>query len=314
MASTTSLSLHQTGSSPTYAPFHVALSQGLFAQEGLDIDLRPVPPPGEAAKRVVAGDVDVCLGGIMRVLKEYDLDPRNRLVGFGEIVARDPVFLVARQEHRRFTLADLKALRLRRFTETPTAWLCLQRDLSRAGIDPATLEVRDGSVDQNLQALFDGSADIVALPEPHVERAVERGAHVAYALGERGPEAHSCFYARPDTIADRRGELVALVRAIGRALGWMASAAPEEIAALLAERFPEQGERLLAKSFHRYKRLGLWPRQPLITRDGFEVIQASLLGGGFIASLYPFEQAVDNSIAGDAMLSPQGSRKRVGLA
>jgi NitT/TauT family transport system substrate-binding protein len=297
MASTTSLSLHQTGISPTYAPFHVALSQGLFAQEGLDIDLRPVPPPGEAAKLVLSGKVDVCLGGIMRVLKEYDLDPRNRLVGFGEIVARDPVFLVARRELRRFALRDLTTLRLRRFTETPTAWLCLLRDLSRAGIDPATLDVRDGSIDQNVQALFDGSADIVALPEPHVERAIERGAHVAYALGERGPEAHSCFYARPQTIRDRRGGLI--------------EAAPEEIAALLAEQFAEQGERLLAKSFHRYKRIGLWPRQPLITRDGFEVIQVSLLGGGFIASLYPFEQAVDNSLAEDAIASRRDDRRHM---
>lgn len=298
------LSVQETSHSPTYAPFYVASARGFFEEEGLQVEMRPMPGPGQAAKRILLGEVDICLGGIMRVLKERDTDPGNRLVGFCEIVSRDPLFLVAMEERPGFRLADLRELRLRPFTETPTGWLCLKADLARLGVDAAELTVEFAPVGENIEALLLGAADIVQLSEPHLEAAVDRGAKVVYPLGRRGPEAHSCCYALPQTLAERRPELLAFTAAVHRGQRAVAESSAAEIAKIIAGAFDSEPVELLRRGFERYKDIGLWAKTPFIDERGYEVIQSSLVMGGFVSSRFPFEETVDNSVAEAVLRTP----------
>ena len=77
-----------------YAPFYLAHQRGLFADEGIDLSLEESHDPSDTVARAIAGDVDVCWGGPLRVLKSYDQDPSVGLVCFGEVIGRDPFFLL----------------------------------------------------------------------------------------------------------------------------------------------------------------------------------------------------------------------------
>ena len=123
-----------------YAPFYVALAQGWLRGGGRRSSFRlSAPRPGDAAQGLFDGSVDVCWGGPMRVMETYDQAPDCDLVSFAEVVTRTR-FSVGRAPRPAFSLGDLPGLRVGTVSEVPTPWMCLQEDLRRAGVAPASLD------------------------------------------------------------------------------------------------------------------------------------------------------------------------------
>ncbi|HLY91095.1 MAG TPA: ABC transporter substrate-binding protein, partial [Acetobacteraceae bacterium] len=205
-----------------YAPFYVALAHDAYAAEGVDVEFVSSPRPGDAAVNVMNGTVDVCWGGPMRVMQAYQEIPGCDLVCFAEVVTRDPFLLIAREPRPGFSLRDLLGLRVATVSEVPTPWMCLQEDLRRAGIDPAALSrVADRTMAENVAALTRGDVDVVQVFEPF---ASSGGFPVWYAQADRGATSYTTFYARRGLLAARHDELLRMVRAIHRTLGWVAEA------------------------------------------------------------------------------------------
>jgi len=140
-----------------YAPFYVALTHGAYAVEGIEVHFVSAPRPGDAARGLFDGSVDVCWGGPMRVMETYELIADCDLVSFAEVVTRDPFLLVGREPRPDFQLADLLGLRVATVGEVPTPWMCLQEDLRRVGIAPGRLtRVADRGMADNIAALRAG--------------------------------------------------------------------------------------------------------------------------------------------------------------
>ena len=90
-----------------YAPFYVALARDAYAAEGVEVRFVSSPRPGDAARNVMDGTVDVCWGGPMRVMQAHQQSAGCDLVGFAEVVTRDPFLLLAREPRPGFVLRDL---------------------------------------------------------------------------------------------------------------------------------------------------------------------------------------------------------------
>ena len=282
-----------------YAPFYAALSLGAYAEEGVEVRFVPAPRPGEAPNRLASGAADVVWGGPMRVMTRYDADPACDLVCFCEVVTRDPFFLVGRTARPDFMLGDLTSASLATVSEVPTPWMCLQEDLRRAGIDPAGLNrVADRGLADNAAALRAGTVEVVQLFQPFVEALVAEGTgHVWYAAADRGPCSYTCFYARRGVLAAREDEFGRMTRAIFRVQRWLHTAAPAALAAAIAPYFPDTPAALLEGACARYRALGVWGRNPVLPRAGYDRLKAGLLSGGLIRRDTPFETAVDNRLA-----------------
>ncbi len=54
---------------------------------------------------------------------------------------------------------------------------------------------------------------------------------------------------------------------------------------------------ILTAACDRYKAIGIWGRDPILPRAGYDRLRASLVSGGFVDPGTPFEVAVDNSLA-----------------
>ena len=282
-----------------YAPFYAALARGAYAAEGVDVDFVSAPQPGDAALNVMGGAADVCWGGPMRVMHTYHQVPDCDLVCFGEVVTRDPFLLVGRVPRPDFSVRDLLGLRVGTVSEVPTPWMCLQEDLRRAGVDPAAVNrVSDRSMAENCAALAAGTLDVVQVFEPFVSSLVASGAgHVWHAGASRGLCSYTTFYARRGVLTARRAELLRMVRAIYRTQQWVAGADGAEIAATVASYFPAVPAATLADACQRYKALGIWGATPVLPREGYDRLRASLVSGRFVDPGAPFEVAVDNSLA-----------------
>ncbi|MGH7047454.1 MAG: ABC transporter substrate-binding protein [Stellaceae bacterium] len=286
-----------------YAPYYACFALGAFTAEGIEVRLASAPTPAAAADPLFSGAVDVCWGGPMRVAQTYETRPGCDLVCFGEVVTRDPFFLIGREPRPDFRLGDLFGLRLATVSEVPTPWLCLQEDVRRAGLDPdGLLRHSEATMVQNAAALRHGELDVVQLFEPFVEELIGSGSgHLWYAGATRGPTSYTTFYARRGMLVERHPELRRLVRALYRTQRWVHANPPEALAEAVQPYFPALPAVTLRAAIARYRALGIWGRNPILPRDGYERLRASLVSAGFVAHGPSFEQAVDNSLALEAV-------------
>lgn len=282
-----------------YAPFYATFATGAFQAEGVQVTLRESPDPAKTAADLRAGRVDVMWGGPLRVLLTHQDDPSSDIVCFCDVVARDPFFVIGRTPRPAFSPADLVGLRFASVSEVPTPWLCLQDDIRRAGIDPASLNrVTDRSMADNSAALRSGALDAIQVFQPYAEELLSSGAgHLWYAAANRGLTAYTTLVTRRATLNARRDELAAMVRGVHRALRWIAATPGQEVARALAAYFPAVPPSIFAAAIDRYRALGLYGPDPVTRREGFDRLQTAMLSGGALAQPIPFETCVDNSLA-----------------
>jgi NitT/TauT family transport system substrate-binding protein len=280
-----------------YAPFYAIRALGLTEREGLTVEWLDSEAPGSTIGEVKRGAIDAQWGGPMRVLKDHDSMPADgaSLVSFGEVVWRDPFYLIGRE--RPFQLKDAGTLRLGIVSEVPTPWYCLRADLEDAGVDLRAMKSAGRLVDnltmaQQLEALAAGKLDAVQLYEPYASEALAAGNAVLYAASSRGPTAYTAFTTSRASASKRRQEFAALTRATQAMLDWLAKEGPAELVRVTASFFPDVPHDVLRAALERYHRAGVWARTTTISKPGFERLAHSLQAGGFIARRGTYDECV----------------------
>ncbi len=288
----------------SYTPFYLAELAGLFAAEGLEVELRLSPAPPETAQGLIEGRADVSFGGPMRVMMHHDAararGETSPLVCFAQVVARDPFMLVGRESRPQFRFEDLIGPRLGVATDVPTPWMLLHDDLDRAGIDPGALtRAPDASMAENAEALKRGAIDVVQLFEPHAEGLVSGGhGHVWHRFSVRGDIAFTTFYTTRRFAAGRRGACMALTRAIAAALERLHDTDPAETAGIVGPAFfPDLPPEGFARIIAGYREALVWPRSTALPAAAYVRLKAALLAGGLIACDVPYEDAVDAALS-----------------
>lgn len=295
-----------------YIPVYATFELGAFDAEGLELRFGSIPAGVDIGAALRAGDVHVVLGGPMRVMVDHDRNPQSDLVCFGEVVARDPFFLVGRYTCPQFTLHHLLDVRLATFSEAPTPWMCLQEDLRRAGLDPNAVSCSEGqSVDNNIRRLVEGSVDAIQVPEPVVEQLLQSGkAHLWHAAADRGLTSYTTFYGTRRFLAEHPDVAGGLIRALYRGQQWVRSNSSGAIADLVRGWFPPAYRPFLPTAVARYKELGVWSLSPLLSVEGFDRQMAGVLSGNLVTKKCDYADVVDMCFA-EAALEGIGEDRRM---
>lgn len=282
-----------------YAPFYAAEALGAYTAEGLEVRMQMSGAAERTLHSLNSGAGDVSWGGPLRILNALDKDRTGGYVAFCEVVGRDPFFLIGRTPKPNFRIEDLADKRLAVVTEVPTPWICLQQDLRRAGIDPASIQrTAPATMAQNAAALVAGAADVVQVFQPYAEELIESGAgHLWYAAASRGPTAYTSLNTTRGFLERNPDVALGMTRAMHRTLRWIDAHDGKELAAVIGRYFESIPATRLAACCDRYKALGLWSREPLMQREGVEWLREAMLAAGFIRNRIAFEECVDNRFA-----------------
>jgi ABC-type nitrate/sulfonate/bicarbonate transport system substrate-binding protein len=116
-----------------------------------------------------------------------------------------------------------------------------------------------------------------------------------------GPTAYTSFYTRRRMLASRRDEMKKLVRGLYRTQKWLHAQPPEALADAVQSFFPSVPSTLLRAAVARYHALGIWGRNPILPRAGYDPLKAGLVSGDFVREGASFEAAVDNSLADEVV-------------
>ena len=288
------ITLYENRRTIVYAPVYLADLRGYWADQGLDVDIRLSPDPVETAEGLLAGRADISWGGPMRVMLHHDRDPDCPLVAFGQIVARDPFILIGRDPNPTFRFQDLLGKRLAVAHEVPTPWMTFQDDLTRAGIDPARLDIApEAPMRTAPDRLAAGQVDVAQVLEPYASAAVAAGqAHIWHRFASRGDIGYTSFYTTRSYLDRNRETCAALLAGITPALAAMASDPASGIAAELAPLFPDVPLPVLTSAIAGYQASGLWATDTDLPPAAFVRLKGALLSGGLISRDIPYDHVI----------------------
>ncbi len=283
-----------------YAPFYAAHAIDAYHAEGVDVTLLSSPEPARTAAALRAGDVRCDVGWTASRAADPCAGCR-RPTAFASATSSRAI----RSSSSAVSRGRISALPIwrvsvsRSVAEVPTPWLCLQDDLRRAGVDPATLHRVSGpSMAQNAAALRAGTLGAAQLFQPYAEELIASGAgHVWYAAADRGLTAYTALITRRPLLDTRREELLAMTRAMTRTLRWIDATPGSDIARALGEFFPEVAQDIFAAAIDRYRALHLFATDPELQREGFDRLQGAMRSGGALNRPIAFETCVDNALA-----------------
>ncbi len=284
---------------PFYAPVWVAQRIGAFQDEDLDITFS-IPTPGHAPDALQQGDADIAFGGVMRSYVQADRGMPDPHLAIAEINSRDGFFLVSRQPVPDFTWRHLAGKRLALFALAPTPWMCLQGVLREHGVDPATVTaVPDLGVAEGMAALQSGEVDFLqtALPMALELADAGRGYLAAAQAPDVGHVPYSSLIVTPAFRRERPDLCAKSVRAVTRALRWMAGQTAEAIAGLVVSEFAEFRPEHVRSAVATLHAAGAWAEGPHQDRAAYERLGRFLVAGGLIRTAAPYEALVDDSFA-----------------
>ena len=104
----TKVTLNEVAHSIFYAPQYVAIEEGYFAEEGLELTLVTGFGVDKTMTAVISGEADIGFMGAEASIYAYQEGATDPVVNFAQLTQRAGNFLVAREEMPNFTWDDLK--------------------------------------------------------------------------------------------------------------------------------------------------------------------------------------------------------------
>ncbi len=100
--------LNEVAHSIFYAPMYVAIEEGYFKEEGIDLDLVTGFGADKTMTAVLSGEADIGFMGSEASIYTYNEGANDYVVNFAQLTQRAGNFLVAREDMPDFTWDDLK--------------------------------------------------------------------------------------------------------------------------------------------------------------------------------------------------------------
>lgn len=120
-----------------YAPEYVALTQGFFKDEGLDVELQTIPGGDKTMTALLSGAIDVALVGSETSIYVYQQGSDDPVINFAQLTQRDGTFLFARKADGDFNWDKVKGSTFLGQRKGGMPQMAGAFTLSKKGIDPA---------------------------------------------------------------------------------------------------------------------------------------------------------------------------------
>lgn len=135
-----------------YAPQYIALSQGFFEEEGLEIELTTAQGADSVMTSVLSNQSDIGFAGPEASIYVYNEGKEDYAEVFAGLTKRDGSFLVSRNENKEFKWTDVKGSTIIPGRKGGVPYMTLRYVLNKYGINPETDVTLDDSISFDLMA------------------------------------------------------------------------------------------------------------------------------------------------------------------
>lgn len=297
----TEVVLNEVAHSIFYAPMYVAMEEGYFEENGIDLTLVTGFGADKTMTAVLTGEADIGFMGSESTIYTYVGGAQDYVVNFAQLTQRAGNFLVAREPIEDFSWDMLVGQEVLGGRAGGMPQMVFEYILRKNNIDPET----DVSIDQSIDfgstaAAFSGGQGAFTVEfEPHATALEEKGdGYVVASLGEdSGYVPYTSFSAKKSYIEAHPEIIQAFTDALQKGMDYVATHTPEEIAKAIAPQFSDTQPDTITKIVSRYYEQDTWNTDLIFTEESFGLLQNILQDAGELEEKVPYSDLVTTEFA-----------------
>ncbi|MBO4981899.1 MAG: ABC transporter substrate-binding protein [Lachnospiraceae bacterium] len=297
----TEVVLNEVAHSIFYAPMYVAIEEGYFEEEGIDLTLVTGFGADKTMTAVLTGEADIGFMGCEASVYTYAGGTEDYVVNFAQLTQRAGNFLVAREPIEEFEWDMVKGREVLGGRAGGMPEMVFEYILEKNNIDPGTDLTIDQSIDfgSTAAAFSGGQGDYTVEFEPHATLLEQKGdGYVVASLGEdSGYVPYTSFSAKKSYLEDHKETVQAFTDALQRGMDYVQSHTPEEIAKVIAPQFPETDMETLTTIVKRYYDQDTWKEDLVFEESSFELLQNILEDAKVLEKRVPYTDLVNTDFA-----------------
>ena len=301
----TTIQLNEVTRSVFYAPQYVAIANGYFEKEGLNIEITTGQGADKVMTAVLAGQSDIGFAGPEAAIYVYNEGKEDYIEVFAQMTKRDGSFLVSRNKNDNFKWTDLKGSTIIPGRKGGVPYMTFEYVLKQNGIDTEKDVVLDDSIKFDLMAgaFAGGNADYVTLFEPTASMTEAQGkGYVVASVGEAAGEIpYTAYFAKKSYIENNKDIIQGFTDAVYEGQKWVKEHTAEEVAKVIQNFFPDTDLEMLANSVQSYKNIDAWNETPVLEKEAFDRLQTVMETAGELDTKAPYDIIVNNEFAENAI-------------
>ncbi|WWR16876.1 ABC transporter substrate-binding protein [Lachnospiraceae bacterium JLR.KK008] len=293
--------LNEVAHSIFYAPMYVAIEEGYFEEEGLEVELVTGFGADKTMTAVLSGEADIGFMGSEASIYTYLGGTSDPVVNFAQLTQRAGNFLVSREPIDDFSWDMLKGTDVLGGRAGGMPEMVFEYILKKHNIDPKA----DVSIDQSIDfgstaaAFSGGQGQFTVEFEPHATSLEAKGdGYVVASLGtDSGYVPYTAFSAKSSFIKENPDTIQAFTNALQKGMDYVNSHTPEEIAKIIQPQFEETDLETITTIVTRYAEQDTWADNLIFQQDAFALLQNILEEAGELESRVPYEDLVTTEFA-----------------
>ncbi len=297
----TKVTLNEVAHSIFYAPMYVAIEEGYFEEEGIELTLITGFGADKTMTAVLSGEADIGFMGPETTVYTYNQGAQDYVVNFAQLTQRAGNFLVAREKMPEFTWSDLKGKEVLGGRKGGMPEMVFEYILKQNDIDPSS----DLSIDQSIDfgstaaAFSGGKGDFSVEFEPGATSLELEGAgYVVASLGvDSGYVPYTAFSAKADYMEKNSDVIQKFTNALQKGMDYVQKHSPEEIATAIAPQFKETDSQTLTAIVTRYHEQDTWKENLVFEEDSYQLLLDILSDAGELMGSPSYQELVDTTYA-----------------
>lgn len=293
--------LNEVAHSVFYAPMYVAIEEGYFAEEGINISLTTGFGADKTMTAVLAGDAQIGFMGSESTIYTYAEGVQDYVVNFAQLTQRAGNFLVCKHPIENFEWSMLKGKEVLGGRNGGMPEMVFEYILRKNGLNPDQDVSIDKSVDFGATAAaFSGSdVEFTVEFEPYATSLSQKGdGYVVASLGEAsGYVPYTSFCAKKSYMEENPEIIQGFTNALQKGMDYVNSHSAKEIATVILPQFDTMDVATLETIVNRYKEQDTWKENLIFEQDAFDLLQNILLDGKVIEKKVGYDSLVNTEYA-----------------
>ena len=260
---TKTIKVNEVTRSVFYAPQYVAINNGYFKEEGMEIELTTGQGADAVMTSVLSNQCDIGFAGPEASIYVYN-EGKTIIPG----------------------------------RKGGVPYMTLEYVLKENGIEPGKDVTLDDSIKFDLMAgaFASGNADYVTLFEPTASQTQLQGkGYIVASVGEAAGEIpYTAYFAKKSYIEKNEETIQGFTNAIAKGEKWVKEHSSKEIAEAIQSFFPSTDIEMLTSAIQSYKDIDAWNETPVLKQEGFERLQEVMTQAGELKEKAPYEKIVNN--------------------
>jgi NitT/TauT family transport system substrate-binding protein len=305
------IKLNEVTHSIFYAPLYVAINNGYFKDNDIEIELTNGGGTDKSMAALLSGEADIALMGPEGTIYTVVGKSNDHPIVFGQLTKRDGSFLVGRSAEPNFEWQNLKGKTIIGGRKGGVPEMTLEYVLKNKGLKIGSSfssdvdTVVDTSIAFNLtaSAFEGGTGDYCTLFEPVASAVVkEKKGYIIASVGqESGEVPYTAFTAKKSYLKDHSDKLKKFLTCIMKGYYFLMNESDENIYNALSPSFAGTTKEDIISAINSYKKIDAWNNTPVMQANAFDRLQNIMIEAKELSNKVNFTDVVDNSLAFEVM-------------